>query len=148
MRIGLPAACQERLHRLRQGGQGCTGSRRSHQQALSERQSIRLVKGWTVGGPSCLSATYAPDILQDLLERNWRKYLPGRILLPGLPWRRQSAMPLMNIVPFVTSSKRRYGFLQNHIEVSRGKYHHVEDVYLSGDEGARQQLSLIAIDGS
>ena len=34
----LPTACQERLHRLRQGGQGCSESRRYHQQILSRRQ--------------------------------------------------------------------------------------------------------------
>ncbi len=37
--------------------------------------------------------------------RNWRKYLPGKICCPSLPWRRRSVMPLMNIMPFVTSSK-------------------------------------------
>lgn len=34
----LSAACQEKLHRLWQGRQGCTGNSRHHQQILSKRQ--------------------------------------------------------------------------------------------------------------
>ncbi len=40
-----------------------------------------------------------------IYRRNWRKYLPVKICCPSLPWRRRSAMPLMNIMRFVTSSK-------------------------------------------
>lgn len=63
--------------------------------------------------------------------RNWRKYLPGKICCPSLPWRRRSAMPLMNIMPFVTSSKEVIRLsITTILRESRGTYHYLLPLHL------------------
>ena len=52
------------------GRQGCSGGRRYPQQILSRRQKHKVgVNGWTVEDHLAYRQSYAPDILQDLLEK-------------------------------------------------------------------------------
>ncbi len=51
---------------------------------------------------------------------------------PSLPWRRRSVMPLMNIMPFVTSSKEVIRLsITTTLRESRGTYHYQEETLCS-----------------
>ena len=98
------------------------------------------VNGWTVENPP-YRQSYAPDILQDLLEK--LEEFPGKICCPSLPWRRRSAMPLMNIMPFVTSSKEvRRLSITTILRESRGTYHYQEETQCSLARTKEQDVRL------
>ena len=92
MRIACPQHVK-RFHRLRQGRQGCSWSRRYPQQILSRRQKHKVgVNGWTV----------------EVYWRNW-----GNILQEGFKAQVYLGVcvvaPLMNIRLFYYVSARGYG---------------------------------------
>ena len=100
------------------------------------------VNGWTVEDHLAYRQSYAPDILQDLLEK-LEEISSRKDLLPKSTLRRRSVMPLMNIMPFVTSSKEVIRLsITTILRESRGTYHYQEETQCSLARTKEQDVRL------
>ena len=89
------------------------------------------VNGWTVEDHLAYRQSYAPDILQDLLEK-LEEISSRKDLLPKSTLAQAVGYALMNIMPFVTSSKEVIRLsITTTLRESRDTYHYQEETQCS-----------------